>query len=869
MTCSDCEFLQDQGVEGRVISASGTTLEICNFSPRGYEGYEVRITGGLGKGQRRIITTQAEPVVLETGVATAISGADPLSITDSTKAWVINQWAGYTVRISFGQGIGQARKILYNDATTLVFADTAYVGRDPNCYSYVMNSAQSATAGSQSIYSIESSVCTVDTAWATTPDATSRFKVMTGAILWMSGVQLFSAMYIIGEDNWYYRAQSSLIHSTSATEIRIEGTPETDFISAVGVATAGTTTTLTDSKANWVTDEWIGRWLLITSGTGEGQLRKISANTQTQLTWVTVGTSPTTTSRYTIEGLDAGTATAGSATTLTDTAQAWTVDQYKNQMVYIVAGTGRGQFALILSNTATALTLVKAWTSPSWYLAAGVAPDATSAYMIAPDSSAVYVSAPPAAAIVRQSLQHGIWYLGNKIDDGLAVSASARYADFAPVPITSTTGTTTQTVTTGIPHGFKSGWTVTHAGDTGGSLAANNIPAVVTVLTATTYTYPAPGSAAAWTVVSGQATTTLKDCTKNWTVNEHGGKIVRMGTGVLTTAGVQVQIGMEIATNTANTLTFKGTAAGTPFSGRTAYVICTRDAIGGIQNGICTGTQSTTTIVDTDKNTTYTGSVTGTVLTITVATIAGLQVGDVVTGTGITSGSVIMSLGTGTGGTGTYNLSASSAATGSIAVTSGWVVNVYAGRRVKILSGTLGPAEGVELLITQSSINSLTFGLTTLPVAGANSYVILGQVARGAGSNLEFAATPSRAAMRGRYLFSARGGAVQGFDRFDIVTNQVLSLFNGTIQNQLWGTGTMAAYDNKDRIYLTLNVTQSMYYLDVVTGLVHGFAQYPYVAGTAIVGNRMMILETADRLKYLYLNRHSNVEMFRTLLFVP
>lgn len=866
VTCTEMEFLQDQGVEGRVISATGTTLEICGFQPRGYEGYEVRITGGTGKGQRRVITSQAHAVVMDTGVATAVSGGDPLSITDSTKNWAINQWQGYTVRIAFGSGIGQARKILYNDATSLTFGSTNNVAFDIYGYSHVMNGGHSATAGSQSIYSIESSVCTVDSTWATTPDATSRFKVMTGAILQMSGVSPFVNMYVIGEDNWYYRAQSSLIFSTSATELRIEGTPETDFISVRSIATAGTTTTLTDSTANWVTNEWVGRWLFISSGTGEGQLRKISANTQTQLTWVTVGTAPTTTSRYTIEGLDAGIATAGSATTLTDSTQAWTVNQWRNQMVYIVSGTGRGQFALIASNTATALTLVKAWTSPSFYMAAGVAPDATSVYMIAADSSAVYVSAPPNVCISRMSLHHNIWYHGNKIDDGCALSAAARYGDFPAVSIATVTGTTTHTVTTTSAHGFKTGWTVTMSGDTGAGAGANNVAAVITVTGATTFTYS--GSATAWTIVSGQATTTLKDSTKNWTVNEHAGKIVRFAQGVFTTGGAQNQHGMEIASNTANTLTFKGTAAGAPITGRTVYVICTRDALGGIQNGICTGTQTTTTIVDTDKNTTYTGSVTGTVLTVTVAAIAGLQVGQVVTGTGITAGSVIMSLGTGTGGTGTYNLSASSSATGSITVTSGWVVNAFAGRRVKIIAGTAGPAEGVELLITANTINSLTFALTTLPVAGANAYVILGQVPRGAGSNLEFAATTSRVEMRGRYLFSARGGAVQGIDRFDIVTNQVYSLHNGTIHNQLFSTGTMTAYDNEDRIYFQENATGFLYYLDVVTGVMYSSAQMPYLVGSAVVGNRMMIIETADRLKYLYVNRHSNVEMYRKLLFL-
>lgn len=864
-TCADMEFMGDQGSEGRVISATGTTLELAAFAPRCFEAYGVRITGGTGKGQRRSITTQAEPVVADTGVATATATGTIMSLTDSTKAWTINQWTGYSIRVSFGSGVGQVRRILYNDATTLVWQNSDTTQYNNFSYCGLINTAHSATAGSQTIYSIESSVCTVDSAWATTPDATSRYKVMTGAILWMSGIANTAMVYNIGEDCWYFRANATFNLSANATETRIESTPETDTVQAESFATAGTTTTLTDSLANWVTNEWVGRWVFISSGTGEGQLRKISANTQTQLTWVTVGTAPTTTSRYMIEGYDAGIATAGAALTLTDTAQAWTVNQWANMAVYIVSGTGKGQWAIIASNTATVLTLVKAWTAPSWYTAAGVAPDATSVYMIGPDNSIAYILNAGNTAIGRYSMHTGINFFGNKHDDGVACQAACRYADFPPIAISTATGTTTITVTTNQPHGFKTGWTVTMSGDTGAGAGANNVAAVITVTGATTFTYT--GSATAWTIVSGQSTTTLKDTTKNWTVNEHAGKICRFATSSFSTAAALPQLAMEIASNTANTLTLK-TATTTPLTGQSVYVICTRNALGSIGHGIATGAgQSTTTLADTDKILTYTGSVTGNVMTITAAGTPALQVGLAVTGTGITAGSIITSFGTGAGGTGTYNLSASSTATGSITITSGWVVNALAGRRVKIVGGA---GETTEPTVLSNTASIITFtAVTTLPVAASTSYVILGNSVRGAGASLDFAATPSRAEMRGRYLFSIRGGGVQGFDRFDIVGNGVLQMANGSAQGPLYNTGTMTAYDNKDRIYFTINTTQLMQYLDVVTGNIHGFAQYPYVAGTAIVGNRMMILETADRLKFLYLNRHSNFEMFRTLLFVP
>ena len=77
----------------------------------------------------------------------------------------------------------------------------------------------------------------------------------------------------------------------------------------------------------------------------------------------------------------------------------------------------------------------------------------------------------------------------------------------------------------------------------------------------------------------------------------------------------------------------------------------------------------------------------------------------------------------------------------------------------------------------------------------------------------------------------------------------------------------MYAYDGGDRLYFTKENTMRVYYLDLNTNWIHGAGMYPYVAGTAIVGNRMEIFTTVDGLKYLWLNRHSNVECFKQLLF--
>jgi hypothetical protein len=68
-----------------------------------------------------------------------------------------------------------------------------------------------------------------------------------------------------------------------------------------GSVTAGSTTTLTDNNKRWKTNQWAGKRLQITSGTGVQQELTIASNTATQLTFATA-TAPDTTSTYSILG---------------------------------------------------------------------------------------------------------------------------------------------------------------------------------------------------------------------------------------------------------------------------------------------------------------------------------------------------------------------------------------------------------------------------------------------------------------------------------------------------------------------------------------------------------------------------------------
>ena len=163
--------------------------------------------------------------------------------------------------------------------------------------------------------------------------------------------------------------------------------------------------------------------------------------------------------------------------------------------------------------------------------------------------------------------------------------------------------------------------------------------------------------------------------------------------------------------------------------------------------------------------------------------------------------------------------------------------------------------------------------LGTAATTLASSYVIFQQPARGAGINLQgsfglstMSGYPGSSPNAGKFWFIARGGGAVGFDRLDITTDTFYMLPT-TPQTETLSTGSMYAYDGQNRIYFTKEVTQRVYYIDLLTNTIHGAGMYPYAAPIAIIGNRMEIFSTTDGLRYLWINRESNLECFRELLF--
>lgn len=148
-----------------------------------------------------------------------------------------------------------------------------------------------------------------------------------------------------------------------------------------GVATSGTTASLTDSSKNWPINYWsnnnpgavgTGRKVKIIKGTGSGSELTITSNTATTLNFATQTFTPDATSVYMI--MDCfGIATAGAASTLADTTQNWGGNIWAGKKLRITGGTGVGQEFTINGNTQTVLSIVGGFTTT---------PDTTSTYAI-------------------------------------------------------------------------------------------------------------------------------------------------------------------------------------------------------------------------------------------------------------------------------------------------------------------------------------------------------------------------------------------------------------------------------------------------------------------------------------------------------
>lgn len=212
----------------------------------------------------------------------------------------------------------------------------------------------------------------------------------------------------------------TLARSLAGYQIEITGGPSAGDLRTIKYNTVGANgvITVTSAFTSAITAAstyrlLTPRYFVINAGTlaaGSFKVYDFALNTWTNATQTglpaTIGTDGklVATPSYGDNGLDinfaTGTATAGAATTLTNSAKSWTANQWANFQVHIVSGTGAGQIRTIASNTGTVLTVSAAWTTN---------PDATSVYHIEGNDDFLYYMGNGAVTLYRYSISAGTW----------------------------------------------------------------------------------------------------------------------------------------------------------------------------------------------------------------------------------------------------------------------------------------------------------------------------------------------------------------------------------------------------------------------------------------------------------------------------
>lgn len=881
------------GSRGHTISATSDTITIGGLGRLGNlcVGNKIRILYGTGAGQERTITACSDGIIHDNGLATTASAT---TIGDSTKRWRVNQWDGYNCRLIYNTGQSQVRKILYNDTTTLTFADANHQAVDSfnnTGFSAVTPFAiPVTTAGSQTNFVIESSQLTVDSAWTVTPDSSSVYQIQTGGLWLLSAASStpFASWqyYDILLDSWFTKTPSGPMHHNGAlvTDFAIDRTGEAGGVFLSGVtASSAAAKTLVQSGATYDYDRYTNYQLRIVSGTGIGQRRRIAANSADTFyvdhKW---DITPDNTSGFAVYGdtdkiwmVGNGSAAMYQYSVEKDL---WTsapiVDTGVARQISAVPAAGNtgsygppheGYAVTSITYSASGIISVAVNAAGSNYVVGDLVTCSTTG-----TNGQVYVTGVTGGGAVT-SLQ--LASSGSGYSNG---SSNTTGGAGSGLTITLTVGKVGNVVTA-TNHDFRHNEFATIAG-CATETTFNNTFQIIGTASLTTFSIAANSAATQSPTAANSLTTSIiVDASQNWNTNEHVGRVVFVQAAGQTPTNLGAR---RITANTATTLTL--TSAITAMTnGQSRYVIqearpfgamCIDKVVERSPNGWATSGTSTT-LVDTSKNwrnnqyqncrvrvVAGTGEGNDVVITSNTATTLTVASWNVATPAATSKYEIMDSYGFVTTGGGTTTITDAN---------KNFPTNYLAGKRVRYIAGTASSSAGtsvVEQPITSNTATAIT--ISALTSNATDSYYSVYEIpAKGTGVDVKWLYGLSDANKKGRWLISPRGGGSNIFDIFDIPTSTwELTPFITPVTTTLT-QGSMFVYDGVDSYYFSKDATNRIYELDLSKFQVDIATSIPYGHNTAILGNRFEIVKTVDGLAYLYVMRHTGQEMWRTLLF--
>jgi hypothetical protein len=864
-TIASMVYCKSQGNRGRVLAApTSSTLTIPSLiSGAKLVGQKIRIVSGVGSEQTRTITASTDPVTVESGVNIGSSSATILQ--DTTKRWQVNQWVGYTVRISYGTNFSFQRTVIFNTVDSLYFSDINLQQYEP----WDNQGFISSLSGTFSTYEISSQTVTVDTPFVTTPTTDSRFMIMSG-VIWLMSSQTTSGftwqMYDVLTDVWYQKSMPSTIFSGAVgTEIALTPIDEVEAAYISSTATSATNRRLTDTTQMMVNDQYRNYQIRLTGGTGAGQRRRITSNidrtfevdskwTVTPDATTTYEIWPNTDYIYFVGNANAATFAYDMESDVWVTGPSSDASVATNASITKVGDIPLGIASAADNGTGSVLTVaVNA-------VGSGYAVNDIIAVSGGAANCRLYITSTTTAGGVT-----GVAFKNNGSGYATATGSvtSIVSGSGSGCTINITAIGRTGLVTTTINHFLKRGDSVTIAGS---SVAGwNGTYTILSVDTNLTFTI-ASTATATLNATSANSTTLVVDSTKSWDVNEHLGKFLMIMQGGSITPNQQIR---RITSNTATTITIPAFTSFTPTSGTTRYVIIDPSSFGR-DNKFWADDQlaygyptsgTTTSITDTTKN-----WIRGTWVGHVVRIMAGTGLGNELVITANNNNTITFAAATFTPDTTTryaimdsFGTATSGSTTTLVDTGKNWVTNQWVGKRVRFVGGA---SASNEVTITSNTATTLNFAATTATDATTN-YVIYGPPARGAGANVKWTWGNGNH----KYLFAPIGGGSLGVSKFDITTGRWDSYYQNSGQGETFTTGSMWAYDGADRVYVQKDQTGRIFYFDIVKREMVNSGTVPYGMSTAFVGNRMEIIKTEDGLKYLYVARHNGTEMWRTLIF--
>jgi hypothetical protein len=607
------KYSKNQGYRGSVISATSDTLQIPS-TRLNFTNYEIEIVSGTGKGQRRTITSVNPEVIHDTGTATA-AGAN--SITDSAKRYRFNQWEGYAVRLIYNTGLGQYREIIYNTNDTLTVFDANYDSRNFLMAAFSSTGPTvgppSSTSGTQTTYAIVSQVVNLNSPWDIIPDKTSKFKILSGGIWWISGntsTPFWSFYYYdILSDRFVQKVSPAAIWSSTlsfANDIGLLVTSKL-FTYFTGSITSLSSKSLSDSTLNLIQNDWIGTNLTIISGSGLGNNKSIISNTTNSFTinnnWDEM---PVVGSKYAVTPEDAIFLIGNGRPALFKyypEPSLWAMGNIiDNGTAFnlVLQKPDRMQSIGVTSATRVTNGIISINTTPT----AGGTGYSVGELLTVNGGTAGRVrveSINPANGAVLSVSLHSAGS-GYTVASGVATTtfATAGGGSGCTVQVTSITGTI-GVITTAVNHDLLLGDTITFKGATEAAWNATYTITGIQSLTVVEVSTTAAATAVAKYSFSGQL---VVDETANWTPNEYTGKILGIQSNGL---GGNVSW-RKIIGNSQTTITYVGGL--TPTNGTSRYFIQDVDAFGQDQAYLAVSQSSygfvssatTSSITDTSKS---------------------------------------------------------------------------------------------------------------------------------------------------------------------------------------------------------------------------------------------------------------------------